>query len=170
MKTFKTLLFVVTIAFASSAFAVCESWPTPGPPISFPRLNDPNFATDECWTFAFNAYHDGTNQVGVLDGLGSIAQSTSFSGESWDIYEMVIDVNAITDGSPGTETLKIEIVHSGGTDVIDTISPSAGNDDYYYLLGDYDNQTITVRARYLPGNSPGGTVYKIDNFSLWLTP
>lgn len=172
MNMLKVAVFAVAMIFATApAHAMCVPWE--GPPGVYARLNDPNFATDECWTFTSNTYHGGTNQVGVLTNTGSISQATSFFGESWSMYEIVIDVNAITDGSPGSERLRIEILNSSGqiVETADIITPTSGDDNYYYLLeNDYDNQNITVRARYVPGTTPGGTTFEIDNFSMWLTP
>ena len=172
MTIFKVAVFAAAVILLTApAYATCVPWE--GPPGVYARLNDPNFATSECWTFGGTAYHDSSNQVGALpSSTASISQSTSFSGESYSLYELVVDVDIITDGSPGSERLRLEVLNNVGQviETIDIISVWDGPDDYYYVLNDYDGDDITIRARYDAGATPGGSVFTVDNFSIWVTP
>ena len=165
------IVAILCVALPVSASSHCVTWGPVGPPGSFAVTLDPWFGYGDCWSFSGATYHDSANTKGVLPGFGTISQSHDFRGEYWSIYDLVIDVTVVPGTSSGSERLRIDVVRGNGTlHTIATLSPSSPSGTYRYVVGDYDNQLINLRIRYIPGTSAGNTVFKIDNTSLWVTP
>lgn len=107
----------------------------------------------------------GSNWLAELSGTGSVSQTVSTNTYSEMDVAFQVYVNSTT---PTTARLYVEILR--GSTLLETVAiiyPQSNTTYYSMYIGNYSNDNITMRFRYQPGTAPGGTVFRVDNATMY---
>jgi hypothetical protein len=162
-------LFTVAPAFA------CTQGDCPiGPCVCFVENGDPEFSETSCnlWQFSSGAARvegPSDDHYGELGSGTATIKQTIFGGGSSATIDLYVDVDVITDGSPGTERLYIEVRSTSGTlletlDIVDA-NESTGSRDYH--TSGYGGNNVVLWFRRSPGVTDGSTEFRVDTVTLW---
>ncbi len=169
MVALALVVFAAVPAFASCVQGTCPL----GPCACFIETGDTSFSDTSCslWQFANGATRGlvSGNYFGKLDSGTETVSQEVYGGTNTSQIELFVDIDVITDGSPGTERLYIEVRSTGGTlletlDIIDATESTGFRD---YQTSGFTGANVVVLFRRSPGVNDGGTEFRVDNAEFW---
>jgi hypothetical protein len=107
----------------------------------------------------------GTNWWAELTASSDVSQTVATG--SYRAIQVHFDIE-IVPANPGTELLYVEIMR--GSTLLETVAviyPESTRTSYSAYLGNYSNDSITMRFRYAAGTAPGNTIFRVDNACMW---
>ena len=169
-KTFKQVITMIMLAILTAAptYASCGPDICLGPCNYEELLFDTRFSgncPEWSWTGAAGRVKVGSNWLAELSGTGSVSQTVSTGDYSEMDVAFQVYVNSTT---PTTARLYVEILR--GSTVLETVAiiyPQSNTTYYSMYIGNYSNDNITMRFRYQAGTNPGGTVFRVDNATMF---
>ncbi len=159
---------------AVPAFACTQGDCPIGPCVCFVENGDPGFSETSCnlWQFSNGAervegaWEDYYGELG--SGTATIKQ-TLYGGTSSSSIDLYVEVDVITDGSPGTERLYVEIRSTSGTllETLDIIDANESSGPRGYNTSGYTGSNVVLQFRRSPGVTDGSTEFRVDEVTLW---
>lgn len=165
------LLAVLTAvpAFASCTQGDCLI----GPCACFVETGDVQFSDTSCSLWQFSNFatraNSGSDYYGELgSGIATIKQ-TVFGGNTGTEIEVYVDVDVITDGSPGNERLYVEIRSTSGAllETLDIIDANESTGHREYETSGFDGDDVVIQFRRGTGLNDGDTEFRVDNVYFW---
>jgi hypothetical protein len=169
MVALALLVFAAVPAFASCVQGNCPI----GPCVCFIETGDTSFSDTTCslWQFTNGASRGlaSGDYFGKLDSGNETVSQEVYGGSNGSQIELFVDIDVITDGSPGTERLFIEVRSTGGTlletlDIVDATESTGFRD---YMTSGFAGADVILTFRRSPGVTDGGTEFRVDNADFW---
>ena len=174
----KVALIVVAVVLAVftavPAFACTQGDCPIGPCICVVENGDWGFSETSCnlWQFSNGADRvegQWEDYYGELASGTATIKQTIFGGGSTAEVDLYVEVDVITDGSPGTERLYVEVRSTGGTllETLDIIDANESSGPRGYNTTGYGGNNVVLQFRRSPGVTDGSTEFRVDEVNFW---
>lgn len=168
------LAAILTVFAAVPLFASCVQGHCPlGPCVCFIETGDTSFSDTTCslWQFSNGAARglDGSEYYGELQSGTATIKQTVFGGNTGTTIEVHVDVDVITDGSPGNERLYIEVRSTSGTllETFDVVDGNESSGERVYYTSGFDGNDVVIQFRRFSGLNDGDTEFRVDDVVFW---
>lgn len=163
----KLLIVVMVALFANAPIAsacVVPGCQLGGPYVCNQYIPNPELVHDCGWNVTTTAGYVDLNGLTKQLYTSYIDIPATEAGDM-EIYAEI----AITTTSPGTETLRVELVQGTGYTHIARVDPvSPYYREMHIPINDsFKGQSFRVRFRYVPGIAPGGTTFRVEKAYLF---
>lgn len=174
-RALSVVAVILAVFTAVPAFAQCYQGDCPiGPCACFVENGDRLFSDTSCtlWQFSNGAVRDlsGGEYYGLLGSDNGTIKQTVFGGNTGNSIEVFVDVDVITDGSPGNERLYVEVRSTSGTllETLDVIGAYESTGQRQYNTSGFDGNDVVLQFRRSPGPlNDGDTEFRVDNVWFW---